>query len=44
MTAPLAAGTNALIADGAQLVRGPQDVLELLFGAARAGARAEPPR
>jgi len=34
VTAPLAAGTNALIADGAQLVRGPQDVLELLFGAA----------
>ena len=34
VTAPLAAGTNALIADGAQLVRGPRDVLELLFGAA----------
>lgn len=33
-TSPLAAGTNALIADGAQLVRGPQDVIELLFGAA----------
>jgi DNA processing protein len=33
VTAPLAAGTNALIADGAQLVRGPHDVLELLFGA-----------
>jgi DNA processing protein len=33
VTAPLAAGTNALIADGAQLVRGPRDVLELLFGA-----------
>jgi len=32
VTAPLAAGTNALIADGAQLVRGPGDVLELLFG------------
>lgn len=32
VTAPLAAGANALIADGAQLVRGPQDVLELLFG------------
>ncbi|MGN6187383.1 MAG: DNA-processing protein DprA, partial [Conexibacter sp.] len=31
---PLAAGTNALIADGAQLVRGAHDVLELLFGAA----------
>lgn len=34
VTAPLAAGTNALIADGARLVRGPHDVLELLFGAA----------
>jgi len=34
VTAPMAAGTNALIVDGAQLVRGPQDVLELLFGAA----------
>lgn len=34
VTAPLAAGANALIADGAQLVRGPADVLDLLFGAA----------
>jgi DNA processing protein len=34
VTAPLATGTNALIADGAQLVRGAHDVLELLFGAA----------
>jgi DNA processing protein len=34
VTAPLAAGTNALISDGAQLVRGAHDVLELLFGAA----------
>ncbi|HEU4703245.1 MAG TPA: DNA-processing protein DprA [Conexibacter sp.] len=34
VTAPLAAGTNALIADGAQLIRGAHDVLELLFGAA----------
>jgi DNA processing protein len=32
VTAPLAAGTNGLIADGARLVRGPHDVLELLFG------------
>jgi DNA processing protein len=32
VTASLARGTNALIADGAQLVRGPRDVLELLFG------------
>lgn len=36
VTAPLAAGTNALIADGARLVRGPGDVLELLFGAGAA--------
>jgi DNA processing protein len=34
VTAPLAAGTNALIADGAQLIRGAHDVLELLFGVA----------
>jgi len=34
VTAPLAAGTNSLIADGARLVCGPRDVLELLFGAA----------
>jgi DNA processing protein len=40
VTAPLAAGTNALIADGARLVRGPEDVLELLFGAE--GARRLP--
>jgi DNA processing protein len=32
VTNPLAAGGNALIADGARLVRGPRDVLELLFG------------
>jgi DNA processing protein len=36
VTAPLAAGTNELIADGARLVRGPRDVLELLLGAAAA--------
>jgi DNA processing protein len=33
VTSPAAAGTNALIVDGARLVRGPQDVLELLYGA-----------
>lgn len=32
VTAPLAAGTNGLIAEGARLVRGPQDVLDLLLG------------
>jgi len=40
VSAPLAAGTNALIADGARLVRGPHDVLELLFGATAAAASA----
>ncbi len=40
VTSPLAAGTNAWLADGATLVRGPADVLELLFGAA--GARLLP--
>lgn len=34
VTSPLAAGTNGLIADGARLVRGAHDVLELLYGAA----------
>jgi DNA processing protein len=33
VTSPVAAGTNALIVDGARLVRGPRDVLELLYGA-----------
>ena len=40
VTAPLAAGTNALIADGARLVRGSRDVLELLFGAEAAAELA----
>src|SRR5204862_359038 len=31
VTSPLAAGPNALLARGAALVRGPQDVLDLLF-------------
>lgn len=39
VTSPLAAGTNGLIADGARLVRGPRDVLDLLFGAAEAARR-----
>lgn len=43
VTAPLAAGTNALIADGATLVRGAHDVLELLFGAAGVVARTPAP-
>lgn len=40
VTAPLAAGTNGLIADGARLVRGPGDVLEMLFGAEAPSAAA----
>jgi DNA processing protein len=32
ITAPLAAGPNALIAEGAQVVRGAEDVLDLLHG------------
>jgi DNA processing protein len=40
VTAPVAAGANALIADGARLVRGAHDVLELLFGASLAPASA----
>ena len=38
VTSPLAAGANGLIADGARLVRGPADVLELLLGADCAAA------
>jgi DNA processing protein len=37
VTSPQAAGANALLADGAYVVRGPQDVLDQLFGA---GVRA----
>lgn len=43
ITSPLAAGPNALLADGAAVVRGAQDVLDALFGSgirsAREGAR-----
>lgn len=38
VTCTLAAGTNALLYDGAQLVRDARDVLELLFGAGAAPA------
>ena len=34
VTSPASAGTHALIVDGARLVRGAHDVLELLYGAA----------
>jgi DNA processing protein len=40
VTSPLAAGPNALIAEGACLVRGGSDVLDALYGA---GARPCPP-
>jgi DNA processing protein len=43
VTAPLARGTNALIADGAALVRDARDVLELLFGAEAPTAPAPAP-
>jgi DNA processing protein len=33
VTSPLAAGPNALLASGAHVVRGPQDVLDQIFGA-----------
>jgi DNA processing protein len=39
ITSAAAAGSNALLAGGVHLVRGPQDVLDLLYGA---GARAAP--
>lgn len=46
ITSPLGAGPNALLARGALLVRGPQDVLDALFGAgvrvALADQRAPP--
>ncbi len=41
ITAPAAAGSNGLLADGAYVVRGPQDVLDQLFGAGVRGAAAE---
>lgn len=39
ITAPLAAGPNALLASGAVVIRGPQDVLDALFGAGARSAR-----
>jgi DNA processing protein len=39
VTAPLAAGPNALLASGAAVTRGPQDVLDALFGAGARSAR-----
>jgi DNA processing protein len=46
VTAPQAAGPNGLLAAGARVVRGPQDVLDHLFGAGvrrAADARPRPP-
>jgi predicted Rossmann fold nucleotide-binding protein DprA/Smf involved in DNA uptake len=45
LTSPLAAGPNGLIAGGAALIRDPQDVLDLVFGAGerRAVQRERPP-
>lgn len=44
VTAPQAAGSNRLLATGARLVRGPQDVLDHLFGAGvRRAATDRPP-
>jgi DNA processing protein len=40
ITSPQAAGTNGLLAEGARLVRGAQDVLDTLYGA---GVRAAAP-
>ena len=50
VTSDVAAGTNGLLRNGAALVTGPQDVLDLLYGVGarevplRAGARARPRR
>ena len=41
VTAPQAAGTNGLLADGARVVRGPQDVLDLLYGVGVRSAAAD---
>jgi DNA processing protein len=41
VTSPMAAGPNALLAAGACLVRGPQDVLDQLFGAGVRQAQLE---
>jgi DNA processing protein len=42
VTTPQAAGPNALLAGGASVVRGPQDVLDHLFGAGVRAAGREP--
>jgi len=42
VTSPLSHGTNALLMDGASLVRGPRDVLELLFELSDARPKGRP--
>jgi DNA processing protein len=42
VTSPLTQGTHGLIVDGARLVRGAEDVLELLFGAAAPAGDSQP--
>ena len=42
VTARMAAGSNRLLYDGAQLVRGPADVLDMLFGAGGWSGRGAP--
>jgi DNA processing protein len=42
ITSPQSAGTNALLARGAYIVRGPQDILDQLFGAGARTAITDP--
>ena len=42
VTSPQANGTNGLLAAGAHLVRGPQDVLDVLFGAGMRVVKLDP--
>jgi DNA processing protein len=44
ITAPMARGANDLLAAGARVVRGPEDVLDALFGSDRSALVAVPPR
>lgn len=43
ISSPLASGPNGLLANGAQIVRGPQDVLDALFGAGVRSTGEGPP-
>jgi DNA processing protein len=44
VTAPQAQGANALLADGATVIRGAQDVLDTLYGSGARGLAAGPGR